>query len=170
MHFRIIIGLLSLIAGAHAQQRYGLYSGSLESRVEALASVQPGLGVIMHEFGYRFSSMYWAANGGNRGLAQHELKELVEAQEVAEMTRPKRAEMLKSFEKQHLVALEQSIESKDIGRFNRRFSEAVRGCNACHTSTGNDFIRYRVPQKPAQELLDFNAKTEPKYREEKEPR
>jgi hypothetical protein len=145
-----------------------IYEGTLESRVSALASIQPGLGVVMHEMGYRFANAYWAANGGNWGLAQYQLKESLEAQEVAEMTRPQRAPTLKVFESSYLEPLAKAIENKDIIRFNRSFSAAVKGCNACHTALGYGFIRYHVPKQSKQELLDFAAKTEPKYEEAKE--
>lgn len=58
----------------------------MENRVQALSSIQPGLGAIMHEYGNRFTNMYFAANGDNWGLAQYELKEMLEAQEIAEIT------------------------------------------------------------------------------------
>lgn len=163
---------LLLAAGVHAQDggQKSIYEGSIESRVDALAVVQPGLGVIMHEIGYRFADLYWAANGGNWALAQYELKELREAQEVAEITRPKRADMLRAFEDEQLIPLEETIRQKNTRLFNQRFSEAVRGCNGCHSALGYDFIQYRVPEKPAQAFLNYRLATEPEYREEAETR
>jgi len=143
-----------------------IYKGSVEDRVEALSSIQPGLGVVMHEIGYRMSAMYRAANGGNWGLAQYELKELLEAQEVAELTRPKRAPMLKGFEDGNLDPLGKAISKKDINLFNKRFTAAVNSCNACHTALGYGFIKYKVSGQPKHDVLDYNLKTEPKYEEE----
>ena len=145
-----------------------IYTGTVESRINALSSIQPGLGVVMHEIGYRATAAYHAANGGNWGLAQYELKELLEAQEVAEITRPKRAEMLKAFEQGNLQSLGEAIEKKNINQFNQRFSAVVNACNACHAATGHGFIKYQVPTQSKHEVLDFNLKTEPKYKEEKE--
>lgn len=163
---------LTLGPGAAAQAwddaEKSIHQGALESRVNALASIQSGLGVVMHEMGYRFANTYWAANGGNWGLAQYQLKELIEAQEVGEITRPQRAQMLKAYEHSYLGPLSEAIGKKDISQFNRRFTEAMNGCNACHTALGYEFIRYHVPKQPKQELLDFTVKTEPKYDEAKE--
>lgn len=145
-----------------------LHNGSLENRVDALASIQPGLGAVMHEFGYRFANTYWAANGGNWGLAQYQLKELLEAQEVAEMTRPQRAPMLKANEQANLVPLAKAIANKDLAQFNRAFTQAINGCNGCHVALGYGFIHYRLPDQSPQEMLDFAMKTEPKYEEAKE--
>lgn len=153
-----------------AETERDIYQGTLETRVNSLATVQPGLGVIMHEIGYRFANIYWAGNGGNWGLAQYQLKELLEAQEVAKVTRPSRAPMLKAYDENHLVPLEKAIEKKDIAQFRRSFTSAMNGCNACHTALGYSFIRYRVPKQSTHEVLDFSLKTEPKYEEAAEPK
>ncbi|AZE49127.1 hypothetical protein C4K04_3455 [Pseudomonas chlororaphis] len=116
----------------------------------------------MHEFGYRFANIYWAANGGNWGLAQYQLKELRESQEVAEITRPQRAGMLKAFESTYLLPLDQAILNKNTKTFNEKFSEAENACNACHTALGYGFIKFKLPKAPEETFLDFTLKTDPK--------
>lgn len=150
-------------AGAQtaAPAEKSLEQGSLEDRVKTLASIQPGLGVVMHEMGWRFANTYWAANGGNWGLAKYQLKELLEAQEVAEVTRPQRAPMLKANEQTFLVPLAQAIENKDLKLFNRRFKEAANACMGCHAALGYGYIRFKVPAKPPQDFLDFSLKSDP---------
>jgi len=143
-----------------------IYKGSIENRVNSLASIQPGLGVIMHEIGYRASAMYWAGKGGNWGLAQYELKEMLEAQEVAELTRPQRAGMLKAFEQNNIPPLKKAIAKKDVRLFEERFSATVAACNGCHTALGYGFIKFQVPLQSKNDVLDFNLKTDPKYEEE----
>ncbi len=172
MRHLFVVACLSLTAGmvSASDEAKNIHGGTLESRVNALASIQPGLGGVMHEIGYRFSSMYWAANGGNWGLAQYQLKELLEAQEVAEITRPNRAPMLKAFENGYLVPLSKTIEKKDLAQFKQSFTSAANGCNGCHTALGYGFIRYRLPTQNRHEVLDFNLKTEPKYDESQEKR
>jgi cytochrome c553 len=159
----LLFGLGAFAQAAETEK--DIQRGSVESRLNALASIQPGLGVVMHEMGYRFSNIYWAANGGNWGLAQYQLKELLEAQEVAEVTRPQRAPMLKAFEVSYLVPLGRAIEKKDVSQFKRSFSAAMNGCNACHTALGYQFIHYRVPKQSSHEVLDFILKTDPRYEE-----
>jgi hypothetical protein len=143
-----------------------IYKGPIENRVDALASIQPGLGVVMHEMGYRASAMYWAAKGGNWGLAQYELKELLEAQEVAELTRPHRAGMLKAFEQNNIPPLKKAIAKKDVRLFEKQFKATVTACNGCHMALGYGFIKFHVPAQSKNDVLDFNLKTEPKYEEE----
>jgi len=158
------VGLGSWAAAqAPGEPEKSIEQGSLENRVKALASIQPGLGTVMHEMAYRFTNMYWAANGGNWGLAQYQLKELLEAQEVGETTRPQRAPMLKANEQTYLVPLAQAIEKKDLRQFNVRFRAAENGCMACHTALGYSFIRFKLPKQPKQEFLDFSLKTDPAH-------
>lgn len=172
MRYKVLIFFcLVSVSGADVlaeKPEINIYTGDVESRFNALTSIQPGLGVIMHEIGYRISAIYWAANGGNWGLAQYELKELLEAQEVAEITRPQRAKRLRAFEKRNLLPLGEAIMKKDIKMFNQRFSTVVNACNDCHTASGYDFIKYHVPTQSQYEVLDYNLKTEPKYEEEEE--
>ncbi|MBI3284401.1 MAG: hypothetical protein HYZ65_06045 [Burkholderiales bacterium] len=96
-------------------------------------------------------------------MAQYQLKELLEAQEVAEITRPQRAPMLKANEQTFLAPLAQAIENKDIKLFNRRFKEASNACMGCHTALGYGYIRFKVPRQPPQQFLDFSLKTDPAH-------
>lgn len=149
------------MAQTAAEPDKSLTQGPLENRVQVLASIQPGLGAVMREMAERFANTYWAANGGNWGLAQYQLKELLEAQEVAEITRPQRAPMLKANEETFLAPLAKAIENKDLSLFNRRFKEAKNGCMGCHTALGYGYIQFKLPKLPKQELLDFSLKTDP---------
>lgn len=161
----VLIGLFFapfLVAHASGEVAKSITEGSVESRIDVLSSIQPGLGVVMREFGDRFANIYWAANGGNWGLAQYQLKELRESQEVAEITRPQRAGMLKAFESTYLLPLDQAILSKNTKTFNEKFSEAENACNACHTALGYGFIKFKVPTASKETLLDFTLKTDPK--------
>lgn len=162
--------MLSVCSLAFAEEKAGqsIYKGPMEQRVDALAGIQPGLGAVMNEIGTRFANLYWAANGGNWGLAQYQLKELLEAQEVAEVTRPARAPMLKAFEQSYLEPLAAAIKKKDLSQFNPRFAAAEQGCNACHTALGYGFIRYHVPKRPPASWLNFTLKTSPSYDEKSE--
>ncbi|MBI3145381.1 MAG: hypothetical protein HYZ18_09010 [Pseudogulbenkiania sp.] len=101
-------------------------------------------------------------------MAQYQLKEMREAQEVAEVTRPARAPMLKAWEQSYLEPLAAAIKKKDLSQFNPRFAAAEQGCNACHTALGYGFIRYRVPKQPPASWLNFTLKTSPNYDEKSE--
>lgn len=136
-------------------------SGSLEDRVNALTKVQPGLGTVMTEYGNRFVDVYFAAHGGNWGLAQYQLHEMLEIQEVGEITRPQYAPSLKAFEDAYLNPLQAKIIQKDLNAFNPLYENAVEGCNGCHAATGHSFIHFKLPPSPVEDYIDFSFKSNP---------
>ncbi len=103
-------------------------------RTLALWNIQPGLGTVMIEYGNRFSRMYYAAKAGNWDMAKYQHDEMVEIQEVGEITRPGRAQSLQAFEKGFLDPIDQAITAKDSKAFDDAFAKAVDGCNGCHAA------------------------------------
>ena len=81
--------LLALAGAAYADT--GWLTGSTDEKITKLEDLQPGLGTIMIEYSTRWTNAYYAAKGGNWGLAAYQIKEAREIQEVGENTRPKRA-------------------------------------------------------------------------------
>ena len=112
-------GCLLLLGAEALAQNAGWLKGSPDEKFKTLAEIQPGLGTVMMEYSTRFTNMYYAAKGGNWDLADYEMKEALEIQEVGETTRPKRAEALKSFEGKYLDFARQS--------HHRQGHEGVRG-------------------------------------------
>jgi len=118
-----------------------------ELTIGRLAEIQPGLGTIMREFGHRFYIAYYAAKADNWELAEYQIHELIEAQEIAEATRPKYAKQLKSFEDGSIKRLQNSIEAKDWKLFQQKYSETTTACNACHKINGHPYINYQLPKE-----------------------
>ena len=112
-----------------------------------LAEIQPGLGSIMREFGYRFYIAYYAAKANNWGLAKYHIHELIEAQEIAEVTRPKYSKQLKLFEDNYIKKLRNSIEAKDWKLFKTRYTQTTNACNNCHKVNGHPYIQYQLPKE-----------------------
>ena len=162
----VVAVLVLFTLGLAAERAMDIYNGSLEERVNALAKIQPGLGTVMIEYGNRFTNAYFAAKGGNWGLAQYELKEATEIQEVGEVTRPGKAELLRNFEHAYLDPLAKAIEAQDWNTFEARFKAAIAGCNGCHAATGHPYIQYRLPEKPVEAYLNFSLKSAPKVNPE----
>ncbi len=136
--------LLMLSASSYADSSW--LKGSTEQQLKTLAELQPGVGTVMIEYANRFTTMYYAAQGGNWGMADYQLKEMREIQEVGETTRPGRAKMLKDFESDHLDKLAETIKGKDLKKFNAAFKNTVEGCNSCHVANNFEFIKYELPK------------------------
>jgi hypothetical protein len=142
--------LLLLAAGAYAASDW--LKGTADEKFKTLADIQPGLGTVMIEYGNRYSTAYYAAKGGNWGLAAYQIKEAREIQEVGETTRPGRAAALKAFEKTYLDPIDAAIKSKDWKKFDSAFQAGVAGCNACHVSQDFAYIKYELPSAPPSPL------------------
>jgi hypothetical protein len=144
--------LMMLAGGAYAASDW--LKGSADEKMKTLAEIQPGLGTVMIEYSGRYTNMYYAAKGGNWGLADYMLKEAREIQEVGETTRPGRASSLKAFEQAYLDPLEKTIKAKDFKAFKTAFNRGIQGCNGCHASNGFPFIKYQLPKAPFAPLSD----------------
>jgi len=144
-----LIALAALGAGILIGEGSSWLQGTTEQKFETLAGIQPGLGTVMVDYSTRAGNMYYAAQAGNWGFAAYQLKEMTEMQEVAEITRPGKAQALKSFEKASLVPLARDIESQNHSGFQADFKTMVARCNGCHQSNGMGFLVYQVPDRPA---------------------
>src|SRR6266508_2584679 len=130
--------------------------------LQQLSDIQPGLGTIMIEYGHRFAAMWFAAEAGNWDLAEYQLIEMREIQEVGETTRPARAAPLKSFESSFLDPLEDGIKAKDKSKFESAYNAAIQGCNSCHGSQtsadwpqGFAFIKVQVPKDSLESIYAY---------------
>lgn len=141
----VTVGSVLMLAGA-AYAGSDWLKGSTEDQLKTLAGLQPGVGTVMIEYGHRFSTMYYAAKGGNWDMAAYQLKEAREIQEVGETTRPNRAEGLKKFEKHYLEPLGAAIKAKDWGKFDEDFGKATKACNKCHEHEEFGYIVYELPK------------------------
>ena len=118
-----------------------------------LWDIQPGLGTIMMEYGRRFAMLRGAVDAGDWGMAQYQLKEAREIQEVGEITRSGKADLLKNFEQNFLDPIDTAIQATDTAAFNTAFSSAIEGCNGCHVATGHPYVRVQEPLTPPQPFL-----------------
>ncbi len=142
---------MGLLVGAtliFAQEASWL-KGTSDEKLKTLAAIQPGLGTVMIEYSNRAGNVYYAAQGGNWGLAAYQLNEMTEIQEVAETTRPARAKALQGFEKSALSPLAKDIVNQDVTAFRGDFDKMVAQCNGCHRANGYGFIVYKLPDRPA---------------------
>jgi len=117
-----------------------------ELTIGDIAQIQVGLGSVMIEFAHRFHIVYYAAKASNWRLAEYELHELIEAQEIAEITRPRYKKQLKSFEDNYLSKLNKSIKKKSWEKFEKQYTQTTVACNKCHKANGYPYIKYRLPQ------------------------
>lgn len=110
-----------------------------------LWKIQPGLGTVMQEYGYRFAMAWLAAEADNWGMAGYQLQEAIEIQETGETTRPGKAPILKAFEQGYLDPVITAINVQNKSNFESSYQAAVVACNACHVATGHSYVRVQTP-------------------------
>jgi hypothetical protein len=109
-----------------------------------IANIQPGLGTVMIEYSIRFNNLYFAAQKGNWDMVHYQYLEMLEIQEVGEVTRTNRAPALQAFENGALAPLDKAAQAKDLAAFTAAYDVAINGCNGCHaTSSSADFKTYK---------------------------
>jgi hypothetical protein len=144
--------LMALAGAAYADSSW--LKGSTDDKLKTLGDLQPGLGTVMIEYAARYTNAYYAAKGGNWGLAGYQIKEAREIQEVGETTRPARASALKAFESAYLDPLDKAIEAKDFKKFETAYKAGIQGCNGCHAGQGFPYIKYELPKAASSPLSD----------------
>jgi len=125
-----------------------LFGKSHSLTLKEISKIQPGLGTIMVEFGHRFTILYYGAKSLNWELAKYELDEMVEAQEVAIITRPEYKQQLEDFEHESFAKLYKAIKNKNFIEFKKQYTNTIKACNNCHVKNNHSFIRYKLPSTP----------------------
>lgn len=132
-----------------------------EISLDDLGDIQPGLGRLMPEVGERFWILYYAAEGGNWGLAQYQLNQVRNLFKIGMKTRAHMADHLNAYQ-QHFVNIEKAIEAEDFSAFKEAFKTAANAANAFHKKTGHAEIEWQLPPEPPKHL---NLNINPKERE-----
>jgi hypothetical protein len=125
--------------------------------VDELAEIQPGTARLMDELSRRTWVLYYAAKEGNWDLARYMTRESEKILQILSKVRPKYAEDLEAFRRDHLVLILQAVEAKDWSRFDSLFRAAIAASDVYHAKYNKGFIRFRLPERPP-EWLDLRAR------------
>ncbi len=123
-----------------------------EMTIDQLAEIQPGLATIMKEVGERYTETYYAAKGGNWKLAAHHLNQVRAAFRTGKVTRPKFADDLTVFDKDHLQPIFKAIHDQDWNQFEDAFRKGEAASDVYHDKRGYPHIRYVLPDEKRSNL------------------
>jgi len=123
-----------------------------ELTLEQIADVQPGMARLMKEVGERYHVLYYAAKGGNWGLAQYELNAVTSILKTGSMLRPKYSQDITSFTQATLQPMSESIKAKDWNKFDAAYKTSVAEANKLHEKYGYEYVRYLLPNKAPDHL------------------
>jgi len=122
-----------------------------------VVGVLPKFAIPMREVGDRFQNMYFAAKGGNWGLAFYMSKYMNNALNPAKVTKPDEYPLWESFYKEKFAPVNKAIMAKDFAAFEKEYTAVIKECNACHTAMGYGFIQVAKEKTPPDNGIKYNV-------------
>ena len=146
----VTVGMLSGIAALSAED-------ALQPQIDAIKAVLPKFAIPMREVGDRFQNMYFAAQGGNWGLAAYMSKYMNNSMNPASLTKPKEYPVWKNFYERGFAAVNSAIQAQDFKAFTTAYDNAIHSCNACHIAMGYGFIMVVKQKTPSDYGIDYTV-------------
>jgi len=133
----------------------GVSATSFAADLNDVISVLPKFAIPMREVGDRYQNMYFAAKGGNWGLAFYMSKYMNGAMNPARVTKPDEYAMWKIFYDETVAPVNKAIMAKDFAAFDKAYVSAMESCNQCHAAMGYAFIKVVKQKSPADVGIDY---------------
>ncbi|HEV8536785.1 MAG TPA: hypothetical protein VGR87_13855 [Candidatus Limnocylindria bacterium] len=120
--------------------------------LEQIAELLPGTGEIMQSVGSAWWKCAYAARGGNWDLASYFARRVRGLQGKLMQTRPKYAEDLAAYEREHLAPVLAALDRRDGPSFERLYAAATDRANELHLKWAKPYIRWVLPDEPPKDL------------------
>ncbi len=143
----VIVSVASLCATAAP------FAAELKDVIDVL----PKFAIPMREVGDRFQNMYFAAKGGNWGLAFYMSKYMNGAMNPAKVTKPDEYPLWSTFYTEKFAPVNKAIVAKDVAAFEKKYTAVIKECNACHTAMGYGFIKVVKQKAPSDQGVDYKV-------------
>jgi hypothetical protein len=135
----------------------GITATPFAADLNDVISVLPKFAIPMREVGDRYQNMYFAAKGGNWGLAFYMSKYMNGAMNPARVTKPDEYGMWKSFYEESFAPVNKAIVAKDFAAFEKAYTSVMNSCNQCHAGMGYGFIKVVKQKSPADVGIDYKV-------------
>jgi len=135
----------------------GATAVSFAAELKDVIDVLPKFAIPMREVGDRFQNMYFAAKGGNWGLAAYMSKYMNNALNPAKLTKPDEYPLWSSFYTEKFAPVNKAIVAKDFAAFEKEYTAVIKECNACHTAMGYGFIKVVKQKAPSDQGVDYKV-------------
>jgi len=130
-----------------------------QKQIDSIKNVLPKFAIAMREVGDRFQNMYFAAKGGNWGLAAYMSRYMNNALKPAMVTKPAEYETWKSFYTDTFAPVNKAIAAEDFKAFDKEYNAVIDSCNGCHAGMGYGFIKVKKLKAPADMGIDYSLKS-----------
>jgi len=128
----------------------------VQKQIDGIMGALPKFAVPMREVGDRFQNMYFAAEGGNWGLASYMSKYMHKAMNPAKVTKPNEYPDWASFYEKDFAAVNKAIADEDITAFKKEYKAVISSCNECHAGMGYGFIEVVPLASPPDQGIKYN--------------
>jgi hypothetical protein len=134
----------------------------MQKQLDDIKGALPKFAIPMREVGDRFQNMYFAAEGGNWGLAYYMSKYMNGAMNPAKLTKPAEYPAWKNFYDDTFAPVNKAIFAQDFKAFEKVYMAVITHCNDCHTSMRYGFIKVVKMKSPADNGITYtgNSKAE----------
>jgi hypothetical protein len=132
---------------------------AVQTQIDAIKGVLPKFAIPMREVGDRFQNMFFAAKGGNWGLAAYMSKYMNGAMNPATLTKPAEYPMWKSFYTSTFAPVNAAIQAQDFKTFSVAYDKVITSCNGCHAAMGYGFIKVAKLSAPADQGIDYTVES-----------
>jgi hypothetical protein len=139
--------------------------------IQTLKDKAPDQAHAMVSVAYHFNNLWFAGSRANWPLAEFYLNETRSHMRWAVRIIPVRkdnagreiklGDILESVENSPLKQMQEAIQAKDREKFVAAYEFTLVGCNACHKASDKPFLRVKVPDFPAEPMIDFNPAPDP---------
>jgi hypothetical protein len=131
----------------------------MQKQLDDIKGALPKFAIPMREVGDRFQNMYFAAEGGNWGLAYYMSKYMNGAMNPAKLTKPAEYPAWKNFYDDTFAPVNKAIFAQDFKAFEKEYMAVITHCNDCHTSMGYGFIKVVKMKSPADNGIAYTGKS-----------
>jgi hypothetical protein len=139
---------------------------ALTDQIKDLRGHLPGQSHTMIDVAYHFNGLWFAGQAKNWPLAEFLLNETKSHLRWAVRVRPVRplsnggefrvGDMLTAIEQGTLKDLTESVQAKDQSGFVTAYKQQLASCYACHVAAEKPYLRLRIPERPAETMLEFD--------------
>ena len=152
---KTVIGVGMLLAGSCVL--VGAAGEDLQKEIEGIKGALPKFAIPMREVGDRFQDMYFAAAGGNWGLAAYMSKYINNSMNPAKVTKPKEYADWEAFYTKDFAKVNKAITDQNFKVFQKEYNAIIATCNNCHEGMGYGFIKVVKQSAPSDQGIKYKA-------------
>jgi len=155
----VMAGLLSFTGMNAVSAADTATPSDMQKQIDDIKAAIPKFAIPMREVGDRFQNMYFAAKGGNWGLAAYMSKYMNGAMNPAKLTKPDEYPLWSSFYSDTFAPVNKAIMAQDWKVFEKAYMAVIKNCDDCHTGMGYGFIKVVKQKTPANVGIDYKLKS-----------